>query len=32
VPKTIYKFIDETNEREIEEFIPEDGEFVKPTA
>jgi len=27
VPKTIYKFADETNEREIEEYVPEEGEF-----
>jgi Radial spokehead-like protein len=32
VPKTIYKFVEETNEREIEEYVPEEGEFVKPTA
>ena len=32
VPKTIYKFVEETNEREIEEYIPEEGEFIKPTA
>ena len=32
VPKTIYKFAEETNEREIEEYVPEEGEFVKPTA
>lgn len=30
VPKTIYKFVDESNEREIEEFVPEEGEFLKP--
>lgn len=32
MPKTIYKFVDETNEREIEEYVPEEGEFLKPTA
>jgi hypothetical protein len=32
VPKTVYKFVDETNEREIEEFVPEEGEYIKPTA
>jgi len=31
VPKGLYRFVEETNEREIEDNAPEEGEIVKPT-
>lgn len=31
IPKTLYRFVEETNEREIEVNAPEEGEIVKPT-
>lgn len=31
IPKTLYRFVEETNEREVEPNAPEEGEIVKPT-